>query len=75
MIDLAIDLGQKSAALPDEVGFNFQPERQVAAMASFGNLPESIRRYWERERPIELRPVDMSRYISPKVREPKQAIC
>ncbi|MGI9381374.1 MAG: acyl-CoA thioesterase II [Methyloligellaceae bacterium] len=41
---------------------------------SFGNLPESIRRYWERERPIELRPVDMSRYISPKVREPKQAI-
>ena len=38
------------------------------------NLPENIRRYWERERPIELRPVDMSRYLKPEKRTPLQKI-
>lgn len=31
-------------------------------------LPDSIRRYWERERPIEIRPVDISRFLSPEKR-------
>src|SRR5690606_22518759 len=26
-------------------------------------LPENMRSYWERERPIEMRPVDISRYL------------
>lgn len=31
----------------------------------FGHLmPDSVRRYFERERPIELRPVDLSRYVA-----------
>ena len=28
-------------------------------------MPATVRAYWERERPIELRPVDLSRYVSP----------
>ena len=30
------------------------------------SLPEAVRRYFERERPLELRPVDLSRYVGPK---------
>ena len=33
-------------------------------------LPETMRNYWERDRPIEMRPVDISRYFS---REPQTA--
>lgn len=36
------------------------------------HMPENIRTYWERERPIEMRLTDMSRYLSRKDREPKQ---
>ncbi len=35
-------------------------------------LPDAIRRYWERERPIELRPVDVQRFLAPEKREPVQ---
>ncbi|HZV20320.1 MAG TPA: acyl-CoA thioesterase II [Hyphomicrobiales bacterium] len=38
------------------------------------NLPEDIRSYWERDRPIELRPVDISRYFSSESAEAKQYI-
>jgi acyl-CoA thioesterase-2 len=37
-------------------------------------LPESMRAYWERERPIELRPVDVSRYFSREPRKPEQYV-
>lgn len=37
-------------------------------------LPEALRGYWERDRPIELRPVDAQRYITPEKREPVQNI-
>ena len=35
-------------------------------------MPEAVRRYWERERPIEMRPVDLTRYMSRKPLEPRQ---
>lgn len=35
-------------------------------------LPEVMRHYWERDRPIELRPVDVKRYLAPEKREPVQ---
>ncbi|MGO9483287.1 MAG: acyl-CoA thioesterase II [Rhodomicrobium sp.] len=38
------------------------------------NLPEVMRSYWEYERPIELRPVDLSRFFSAEKGEPKQYI-
>ena len=38
------------------------------------HLPENMRSYWERERPIEMRPVDVSRYFDREGREPVQHI-
>jgi acyl-CoA thioesterase-2 len=35
-------------------------------------LPPQVRSYWERERPIEIRPVDLSRYLSPEKRTATQ---
>jgi acyl-CoA thioesterase-2 len=37
-------------------------------------LPESMRTYWKRENPIELRPVDVSRYLSREPHSPAQHI-
>ncbi len=38
------------------------------------HLPANMRSYWERERPIELRPVDASRYFDREKRAPVQHI-
>ena len=38
------------------------------------HLPETMRKYWELERPIELRPTDLSRYLSSEKGEPRQHI-
>ena len=38
------------------------------------HLPDDIRAYWQRERPIEMRPVDLSRYLDRRKRAPEQAI-
>ena len=37
-------------------------------------LPEPVKAYWQRERPIEVRPVDLSRYLSPENRAPNQQV-
>jgi acyl-CoA thioesterase-2 len=46
------------------------PSEQELKAKMLAHLPASMRSYWERERPIELRPVDVSRYFS---REPRPA--
>ena len=38
------------------------------------NLPEVMRSYWEYERPIEMRPTDLSRFFSSEKGEPRQYI-
>lgn len=38
------------------------------------HAPENVRKYWQRERPIELRPVDLTHYISKEKLEPKQNV-
>jgi acyl-CoA thioesterase-2 len=38
------------------------------------HLPQEMRSYWERERPIELRPVDASRYFDREERKPVQHV-
>ncbi|MEM6460810.1 MAG: acyl-CoA thioesterase II [Pseudomonadota bacterium] len=38
------------------------------------NAPENVRRYWQRERPIEMRPISLTHYISPEKLEPIQNI-
>jgi acyl-CoA thioesterase-2 len=37
-------------------------------------LPPQVRSYWERERPIEIRPVDLTRYLSPEKRTATQQV-
>lgn len=44
-------------------------------VARFGDaIPDNIRKYWERERPIELRPVTLRNYLEPVAGEPKQQV-
>jgi acyl-CoA thioesterase II len=38
----------------------------------FDRLPPQVKAYWERERPIEIRPVDLSRYLAPEKRAATQ---
>ena len=38
----------------------------------FEHLPESIKRYWQRERPIEMRPVSLTHYMTREKLPPKQ---
>lgn len=38
------------------------------------SLPENMRSYWQHERPIEMRPTDISRYLDRQRREPLQSI-
>ena len=38
------------------------------------HLPDNMRAYWERERPIEMRPVDIARYLKREQSEPVQHI-
>jgi acyl-CoA thioesterase-2 len=37
-------------------------------------LPDNMKSYWERERPIEMRPIDVSRYLAREKRRPEQLI-
>lgn len=54
------------------------PEELASANALFASLvdklPENMRAYWSRERPIDMRPVDLSRYMKREPREPVQSI-
>ena len=54
---------------PDEV-----PSEAALAETLIDRLPPQVKAYWQAERPIEMRPVDLSRYLSPKKREPSQMI-
>ncbi len=38
------------------------------------HLPDNMKSYWQRERPIEMRPVDVSRYLDREPRTPQQGI-
>jgi acyl-CoA thioesterase-2 len=50
------------------------PSEQELKAKLIAHLPESMRAYWERERPIELRPVDVSRYFAREPRPPEQYV-
>ena len=52
---------------PDEL----PGETEIKASLS-KDMPAPIRAYWSHERPVEVRPVDLSRYIAPRKGEPVQ---
>jgi acyl-CoA thioesterase-2 len=48
------------------------PSEQQLKEQLLSRLPENMKSYWERERPIEMRPVDVSRYLARQKRAPLQ---
>jgi acyl-CoA thioesterase-2 len=71
----------------DEPGFEHQigmpegverPESLAGRVQLFADsdirLPEAIRRYWERDRPIDMRPVDREHYLSRAKLPPNQKV-
>jgi acyl-CoA thioesterase-2 len=55
--------------MPEEL-----PSEQDLTVKMMAELPESMRKYWESERPIELRPLDVSRYFAREKRPPEQSV-
>jgi acyl-CoA thioesterase-2 len=55
--------------MPEEL-----PSEQELKTKMLGLMPEDIRAYWQRERPIEMRAVDISRYFAREKRAPEQHI-
>jgi len=50
------------------------PSEQQLTAKLLAHLPENMRSYWERERPIEMRPLDVSRYFARERRAPEQMV-
>jgi len=50
-------------AMPDVPSPDALPDEAELRQAVLARMPEAVRRYYERERPIELRPVELDRYL------------
>ena len=50
------------------------PSEKQLAEQFIDHAPENIRNYWKRERPIELRPINLDHYLSNKKLKPQQNI-
>ncbi|KAB2850812.1 MAG: acyl-CoA thioesterase II [Hyphomicrobiaceae bacterium] len=48
-------------------------EREIRSKLA-GQMPDNVRSYWQRERPIEVRPTDISRFLSREKKKPEQNI-
>jgi acyl-CoA thioesterase-2 len=59
------------AQMPDVPGPDALAGEREMRTNFLGNMPEAVRRYYERERPIELRPVEMGRYSGQKLPDGK----
>jgi acyl-CoA thioesterase-2 len=54
------------AAMPDVPAPESLPDENEIKERILPKMPEAVRRYYERERPIELRPVEYARYLGAK---------
>jgi acyl-CoA thioesterase II len=59
------------AEMPKVPGPDELPSDEEIRKNILPSMPEQVRKYYERERPIELRPVEFGRYISRGYRDPK----
>jgi acyl-CoA thioesterase-2 len=55
-----------AVAMPDVPMPEDLPSEKQMLAASAGSMPENMRRYFERVRPIELRPCNPSHYVAPR---------
>ncbi len=60
--------------MPDVPKPDSLPSEKQLADQFIDHAPEGVRKYWQRERPIELRPINLEHYISDKKLEPRQDI-
>ncbi len=65
---------EHSADMPDVPAPENLPSEAELKARLMMHLPDNMRSYWERERPIEMRPVDISRYLDREKRAPVQYI-
>ena len=61
-------------AMPDVPPPEDLPSEGELKAKFIDKLPEPVKAYWEHERPIEIRPVDLSRYFSAEARDPSQQV-
>lgn len=60
--------------MPDIPKAETLPSERQLAEQFIDHAPEGVRKYWQRERPIELRPTSLEHYISDKKLKPEQNI-
>ena len=65
---------EHQTAMPDVPAPEDLPSEAELKEKFLAHAPEAVRRYWERERPIELRPVDLTHYFSRKKLVPSQNV-
>ncbi|MCB1527812.1 MAG: acyl-CoA thioesterase II [Hyphomicrobiaceae bacterium] len=65
---------EHSAQMPDVPAPEDLRSANEVFAALLDKLPENMRAYWSRERPIDMRPVDLTRYMKREAREPAQYI-
>lgn len=61
-------------AMPDVPGPDDLPSEDELKQRFLAHMPAPVKRYWQRERPIELRPVKLRNYNAPEKAEPVQHI-
>lgn len=65
---------QHQIRMPDVPPPESLPSEAELKAQLMDRLPPQVKIYWERERPIEIRPVDLSRYLAPESRAASQQV-
>ncbi|SDU40843.1 acyl-CoA thioesterase II [Stappia sp. ES.058] len=65
---------EHQATMPQVTAPEDLPSEAELKEKFLANAPEPVRLYWERDRPIELRPVDLTHYFSRKKLTPAQNV-
>lgn len=65
---------EHQSTMPDVPPPEELPNEQELRNRILDQLPENMRSYWQQERPIEMRPVNISRYLDRQPRQPTQSI-
>jgi len=65
---------EHASAMPDVPPPEALPSAKERVAELMDTLPANMRSYWQRENPIELRPVDVTRYLSRDPSPPQQNI-
>ena len=65
---------QHQIAMPEVPAPESLPSEAELKASLIDRVPPQVKAYWERERPIEIRPVDLTRYLSPEKRAPSQQV-